>query len=256
MKASRRIFLGGGSIAVLGAVSYRVFPTIFESPLEFEALDAPEGFRQIPGGLSSFQYDPFVGLGKDSDPKADQTFANVQKNVCTFLFEPESVAEGVVRIASFSDYYCPYCRVLTQRLARLESESDGLIQIKWHELPLLGEPSELAAKAAIAARKQGAYIQFHQRLMKTFFRVNPAYLEAISDSIGVDYELMLLDMASADVTRELRESAALARVFSFIGTPAIVVGRTVVQGEISERTLQRLIEQERMDGPLIECGNA
>lgn len=256
MKSGRRVFLSGGAIAVLGAIFYKVFPTVFETPLEFEELDAPEGFRRMAGGLSSFGYDPFFGLETGSDPSADRVFLHVKTDVCTSLFGPEPVAEDVVQIASFSDYYCPYCRVLTQRLLRLEAESGGMVQITWHELPLLGEPSKLAAKAAIAARKQGAYIKFHQRLMKTFFRVNPKYLEAISDSIGVDYDLMQRDMTGADVIRELQASAALARIFAFIGTPAIVIGRTVVQGEIGERTLQRLIALERKDGPFSKCSEA
>ena len=259
MKTGRRVFLAGGAIAALGAVSYQVFPAIFDSPLEFEALKTPQGYRRMAGGLSSNGYDPFFGLETGTDPMADRALTFVKRNVCNSLFGLGPVADGpapneVVRIASFSDYYCPYCRVLTQRLLDLEAESDGRVEITWHELPLLGDPSDLAAKAAIAARKQGAYVKFHQRLMKTFFRVNPAYLESVAESIGVDYDLMQQDMYSADVTQELLESAALARVFSFIGTPAIVVGRTMVQGEISERTLRRLIEQERRDGPLIECG--
>lgn len=256
MSVSRRVFLGGAAIAVLGVVSYQVFPTVFERPLEFEVLDKPEGFRRMAGGLSSYGYDPFFGLKTGSDPAADRALAYVKRNVCKSLFGPGAIEEGVVRIASFSDYYCPYCRVLTQRLGRLEAESAGMVQITWHELPLLGDASELAAKAAIAARKQGAYTKFHQRLMKTSFRVNPAYLEAVSDSIGVDYEVMLRDIASADVARELRENAALVQVFSFIGTPAIVIGRTVIQGEISDRTLERLVELERKDGPSKDCGDA
>lgn len=256
MKAGRRIFLGGGAIAVLGAVSYQAFSTILENPLEFEALEAPEGFRRMAGGMSSSGFDPFFGLGARSDPKAEHALAYVKKNICKSLFGPGPVGESVVRIASFSDYYCPYCRVLSQKLRRLEAESDGMIQITWHELPLFGVSSDLAAKAAIAARKQGALTKFQERLMKTSFRANLAYLEAISDSIGLDYDQMVRDMASVEVNQELLNSAALARIFSFIGTPATVIGRTVVQGDIGERTLEQLIERERKDGPLKKCGDA
>jgi predicted DsbA family dithiol-disulfide isomerase len=256
MKAGRRIFLGSGAVAILGAVSYQFFSKVLEDPLEFEALDKPRGFRRMAGGFSSIGFDPFFGIGARPDPAAEHAFSYVKENVCETLFGPEPVDENVVQIASFSDYYCPYCRVLTQKLGRLEAESDGMVQITWHELPLLGESSEVAAKAAIAARYQGAYLKFHERFMKTSFRVNSAYLKVISTSVGLDHDQMLRDMTSAKVAQELRYSAALARVFSIIGTPAIVIGRTIVQGGIGERMLQRLIERERRDGPLKECGDA
>jgi hypothetical protein len=45
----------------------------------------------------------------------------------------------------------------------------------------------------------------------------------------------------------------LAELFAFVGTPALVVGRTVVQGEINDARLERLIARERMDGPIEAC---
>lgn len=55
-------------------------------------------------------------------------------------------------------------------------------------------------------------------------------------------------MGSDAVARELAVSASLSRIFGFIGTPAMVVGRTVIQGNTSEEVLRRVIEIEREDG--------
>ena len=56
---------------------------------------------------------------------------------------------------------------------------------------------------------------------------------------------LILDMESAEVVRELENSSALARVFAFVGTPALVIGRTVVQGQISDRMVREIIDLER-----------
>lgn len=111
----------------------------------------------------------------------------------------------------------------------------------------------LAAQGALAAKRQDAYVDFHRRLMRAPFQTTPEYLEALSDAIGVDHAQLRADMTSEGVRREIAESSALAKTFRFIGTPALVVGRTVVQGEIDDATLERLIERERADGPIGAC---
>ena len=64
---------------------------------------------------------------------------------------------------------------------------------------------------------------------------------------------MRRDMDGAAVSRRLAESAALAGLFGFAGTPALVVGRTVVVGAIGEARLRALIARERRDGPIPAC---
>jgi len=253
MKFDKRLFLLGGAIAVVAANKYRLFAPFLQQPLQFEPLETPAGFRRLPSGLSSSGLNPFFGVSTRSDPEFEHAITNVNNNICKSLFGPKPSDDRIVQIASFSDYYCPYCRILTQKLSRIEEKSDGMVAISWHELPVLGEASSLAAKAALAAKKQGAYIQFHKRLMRSPFVATPAYLDVLADKIGVDSDQFFRDMAGEEIEQELLTSAALAKIFVFIGTPAIVIGRTVIQGEIGDRMLEQIIDQERLDGPLEVC---
>lgn len=219
---------------------------------EFEPLAAPQGFRRLKAGRSTAGFDPFVGLqAEPSDTQA--TLARVQSDVCGALFAGTTEAPGILRIASFSDYYCPYCRVLTQRLARLQETSGGAVRISWHELPLLGTSSMTAAKGALAADLQQAYPAFHRRLMRAPFQSTPDYLHALAAEIGIDAARLAQDMESDTVRSRIADSAALARLFGLVGIPAMVVGRTLVQGEINEATLARLIAHEAQDGPMAAC---
>ena len=63
----------------------------------------------------------------------------------------------------------------------------------------------------------------------------------------------LADMDSDVVSERLRITEAVARIFGFIGTPALVVGRTVIVGTVSENVIAALVEQERREGPLPVC---
>ena len=61
------------------------------------------------------------------------------------------------------------------------------------------------------------------------------------------------DMASEATTQELRTSASLVQRFAFPGTPALVVGRTIVIGTIRKATLNSLIAAESDEGPPPGC---
>ena len=127
------------------------------------------------------------------------------------------------------------------------------MRIAWHEWPLLGPVSEVAAKAALAAKRQGAYPAFHDALMRGAFVPTPAFLQALAGRIGIDPQRMLADMESAGVAREIAETRALADLFGFFGTPSMVVGRTLVTGEIGDAALRALIAREAEDGPVPAC---
>lgn len=226
---------------------------LFAEDFEFEPMAEVAGFRRLAGGASTAAFDPFFGLDAEAGEDRATLVEEVRGDVCGTLYGGPTDGDSVVRIASFSDYNCPFCRVLTLRLAEIEKDAKSGVEIAWHEFPLLGEASEMAAKSALAAKRQGAYVEFHRRLMRAPFQTTPEYLVALADSIGIDHDELRKDMESEAVSRELAQSSALAEVFGFIGTPALVVGRTVVQGEIGDATLGRLIERERADGAITAC---
>ncbi len=257
MAQSRRGILTLGLVLAGGYAGLKfgvpAVSNLFAEDFDFEPIGKPAGFRKITGGGSTAGFDPFFGLDDGSDAAMQALVADVEQRVCDALYGDLSGVADVVPLASFSDYNCPFCRVLTQRLAKMEAAANGRLRIAWHELPLLGEASMTAAKGALAAKRQGAYVQFHERLMRAPFQTTPEYLAVLAEDIGVNESQLIADMESEEVRRELQESSALAEIFGFIGTPALVVGRTVVQGEIGEKGLNRLIEQERADGPIEAC---
>jgi protein-disulfide isomerase len=119
------------------------------------------------------------------------------------------------------------------------------VRIIYKEWPILGDSSVLAARAGLAADKQGKYLAFHTRLMNSRLIPTAAYIEGISVDLGMNQSQLRVDMDSQITTLAIQRTSALASTLSLIGTPALVVGRTIVQGEITRRQLDRLIENER-----------
>jgi len=219
------------------AAAYIAVPRIaafLEPPLRFEPLPGLNGFRQLSGGSVSGGNPALVGIdASDARPDAPP--------VCAHLFS-ETVPVEHVPVAYFSDARCVYCKVLSPLLHELETTEP--ITVTWHELPLLGTASLEAAKAALAARQQGAYAFFHDRLMGTPFLPTPAYLRQLAADAGINADRLLNDMQDDAVSEQITRTAALARLFGFYGTPALVVGRTAVLGTVDSPRLRRLIEIE------------
>lgn len=256
-KKKRQTLLALGSIAV-AYVAIRNAPALLPERLVLEPLETPDGFRIYRAGESSSAFNAFAGL--ESAEEAAQTAARreaaqsrVERDICGALYGELSLKSGQIPLASFSDYYCPFCRVQTKRLAELVKSKPDEVAVAWHELPLLGEASDKAARAALAAKRQGAYVAFHDRLMRSAFRASDAYLADLARNIGVDHAQLVADMESSETTQELDDSAALSRIFAFVGTPALVIGRTVIQGQVSDKMIAEIIDLEREEGWDVAC---
>ena len=55
--------------------------------------------------------------------------------------------KGDLTIVEFSDYQCPYCKGMFEDLAKAIAQ-DGNTRLVVKEMPILGEPSTFAARAA------------------------------------------------------------------------------------------------------------
>ena len=66
----------------------------------------------------------------------------------------------------------------------------------------------------------------------------------VAADIGLDVDRLARDMASPDVQADLDRTRALADIFGFVGTPGLVVGRTVLNGAIPYTLLRRIAEDE------------
>lgn len=239
----RSLILTGLAVAAgYGAMRYGL-PTLRDaiSPgPDYVPVASPQGFRRVKGGAVTAGLNPVLGI----DGVGGGVPRIAEADLCRALFPGWSASRGTVPIASFSDYNCPYCRVLTGLLAERANRPTPQVEVFWHELPVLGVASSLAAHAALAAERQDAYLAFHARMMRSRFLPTERYLTGLAESIGLDAPQFLKDLADPEIAARIQRSASVARVFGFVGTPSLLIGRTAVEGELSERFLDRLIAAE------------
>ena len=93
-----------------------------------------------------------------------------------------------------------------------------------------------AAIAAFAARKQGKFWEYHDRLFENIERVNDEKLLEIAREIGLDMEKFEKDMNDLKIVARINQDIRLGGYLGVRGTPTVYIN-----GRLSKaRTLEAL----------------
>jgi protein-disulfide isomerase len=152
--------------------------------------------------------------------------------------------DGDVTIVEFFDYNCPYCRRAVPAVEGL-IEADPGIRLVYREWPILGEGSVFAARAALAARQQGFYEEFHWALMGMNGRAEERSVLRIAEEVGLDIDQLRADMEAPEVAEHIETSIRLADLLGITGTPTFILGDNLVPGAVEQEVLQRLVDEVR-----------
>ena len=152
--------------------------------------------------------------------------------------------DGDITVIEFYDLRCPYCRrmlpVMTDLLAR-----DGKIRLVFKDIPVLGPPSVLGARAVLAAQRQGGYLRLQQAVMSGSGQITEASLERAAAGVGLDWPRLRRDMGAADIQARIDANLRLAQSLGIDGTPSFVVGNRMLPGAVPLSELQAAVAAAR-----------
>ena len=151
---------------------------------------------------------------------------------------------GDVSIVEFFDVRCPYCKRLHEDMAELINR-DRNVRVVMKDIPILGPASVLASRALLAAQRQGKYVQLHDALMRSRGEPTEAAIRAEAQRAGLDVPRLMREMADPAIQRRLDANLALARSLQIEGTPALVIGDTLIPGAVPLAQLETLVAQDR-----------
>lgn len=152
--------------------------------------------------------------------------------------------DGDVTIVEFFDYQCGYCKTMAGPMQDLV-QSDGRVRWVLKEFPILGPESVTAARASLAAARQGKYESFHFTLMSLRGRLSePAIWQAAAE-VGLDLERLRKDMSDPQIAARIDANYRLAQALQIEGTPAFTIGSTVVPGAAPKEHLAELVRKVR-----------
>jgi protein-disulfide isomerase len=104
---------------------------------------------------------------KRQDSERQRARAAIATRQNDLLNDPSSPVSGNpagdITLVEFFDYRCGYCKRVAGAVTQLQKDNPR-VRVVYKDFPILGESSELAAKAALASRAQGKHQAFHEAL--------------------------------------------------------------------------------------------
>ncbi len=138
---------------------------------------------------------------------------------------------GDVTVVEFYDVRCPYCRRMLPVVAELLRRDPG-VRFVYKDFPILGPASTLAARALLAAHKQGGYLKMHTALMTGAPALDQDGLRAATGRAGLDWERLQRDMNDPEIAARIAANLALGKRLEIQGTPAYIIGDQVLPGAV------------------------
>lgn len=165
---------------------------------------------------------------------------------------------GKVTVVDFFDYQCPHCTHMTPILDALVKANPDL-RVVFKEFPIRGPVSDFAAKAALAAKAQGKYFEFHKALMQlaTQQSLTEELVLKTAESVGLNIDKLKTDMKSDAVAQQIKANYKLGQDLQLIGTPAFFIATTsitkdakpaaivFIPGQIDQVQLQAIITKAK-----------
>ncbi len=128
--------------------------------------------------------------------------------------------DATLTMVEYYDYGCSACRAFSPVFLELASEFDTELAFYFLQYPLTSHPfSKFAARAALAADKQGKFLLFHKWLLEHPDQHGEAALNKQAKALGLDMKKYKADYESAaDVVERQRKEGTKNGVD---GTPSV-----------------------------------
>ena len=152
--------------------------------------------------------------------------------------------QGSVTIVEFFDFRCPYCKGMAKELSDLV-RADGNIRLIYKDFPILGPASQFASKAALAAQRQGKYMDLHQALMGFKGQLSDDVVLDLAKRTGLDMTQLQKDMDRPEIEAQIRKNYDLATALKISGTPGFIIGDSVVDGAMPIDKMKELVAAQR-----------
>jgi Na+/H+ antiporter NhaA len=151
--------------------------------------------------------------------------------------------ESLVTLVEYGDFECPYCGMAEPAVRELLRDY-GEIRYVWRHLPLndVHPNAQLAAEAAEAAAKQGAFWEMHDLLLDHQDALHPRDLVGYAGSLGLDTERFAADLRKHAGRARVDEDLESADLSNVSGTPTFFVNGKRHYGAYDIETLKKAVK--------------
>jgi len=135
---------------------------------------------------------------------------------------------GKVTVVEFFDYRCGYCKLAAPQVVELIQQNPD-VRFVFKEFPIFGEVSDTAAKVALTRSAKAKGLELYAALMSEKALTEDVLDRRLAD-LGIDPAQARKDAQHPQIDRQILDVHALAEALKIDGTPAFIVGDTMVPG--------------------------
>ena len=149
--------------------------------------------------------------------------------------------KGSFVMIEFFDYNCGYCKMMNKKMAEAVKKSDN---IRWilMDAPIFGERSEIIARYAYAAAKQGKFAEYHAALGEAD-KKDEAALKEIGKKLKLDVAKLEKDANSDAAKDKLAKTRSYTQKLGLGGVPMFVIDGQIQTGAFSDEKMDEYIKK-------------
>ncbi|MCB9714493.1 MAG: thioredoxin domain-containing protein [Myxococcales bacterium] len=153
--------------------------------------------------------------------------------------------DALVTVVMFGDFQCPYCKRVLPTLDQLLAR-DREVRLVFRHNPLpMHDKAEIAARAAIAAGKQGKFWQMHDKLYAEQHALSEEAFRGWADELGLDLVRFDRDYADAATKAQIDADIADAKKLGATGTPSFFVNGRYLGGAQPLHKFEEVVAEEK-----------
>jgi protein-disulfide isomerase len=159
-------------------------------------------------------------------------------------------ADAKVTIVEWSDFQCPFCSRVVDTLREIEKNYGADVRLVFKQNPLPMHPdAPYAAKASIAAQRQGKFWQMHDKLFEAAASrqqdaLKQDKVDAMARDLGLDTERYHRDVSSPETAQVIRDDQAQAAKLGAGGTPHFFINGARVSGAMPYDSFKVVIDAQ------------
>jgi protein-disulfide isomerase len=179
-------------------------------------------------------------------PTPKSALANKVYEVNLAAAPTKGADEAPVTIAEFAEFQCPFCQDVNPTLQQIEERYKGRVRFVWKHLPLVGIHSHAmdASVAAEAARNQGKFWEYHDKLFANQKQLEPDDLRRYAQELGMDLARFDRDRQDPALKVKVQEDVAEATALGVRSTPTFFINGRLVSGAMPFETFSTIIDEE------------
>ncbi|HSV01984.1 MAG TPA: DsbA family protein, partial [Phenylobacterium sp.] len=136
--------------------------------------------------------------------------------------------QGKVTVTEFFDYRCGYCKLAAPEVVKLIDQNPD-IRFVFKQFPIFGAVSDTAAKVALTPQGKAKAFDLYKSWMGEK-ALDDTLLDKDLQSAGIDPAAARKAAESPAIEQQILDTRALASNLKIEGTPAFVVGDTLIPG--------------------------